>query len=137
MNAPDAVAPLDMRILFSVPGMCDNRSGIRTRVMSAYGMEAAAAIAILRSASAAGDGQAVRLAAHRLKSASGAFGAMRVYGLAHAIENAARDGRGGFDAHLQAGLEQAVRQTLIALGALDSANAPMTHSARGEPESRT
>lgn len=137
MNAPDVDALLDLRILFSVPGMRDNRAGIRTRVVSTYRTEAAAAIAALHSAVAARDAHALRQAAHGLKSASGALGAMRVYRLARDIENAARDGRNGFDTDLEAGLAQAVQQTLATLDTLDAAGAPLTrHATRDEQEPR-
>ncbi|MDP3871959.1 MAG: Hpt domain-containing protein [Methyloversatilis sp.] len=116
---PDAGAMLDLRILFSVPGMRENRAGLRTRVLATWRNEAAAIIDALRDAAAAGDAHALRLAAHRLKSSSGALGAIYISNLAIGMENAARDGRIAFDGQLRLRLEQAVQQTLAAFGALD------------------
>ncbi|MFH1813105.1 MAG: Hpt domain-containing protein [Pseudomonadota bacterium] len=116
---PDAGAMLDLRILFSVPGMRENRAGLRTRVLATWRNEAAAIIDALRDAAAAGDAHALRLAAHRLKSSSGALGAIYISNLASGMENAARDGRIAFDGQLRLRLEQAVQQTLAAFGTLD------------------
>lgn len=127
---PDAGAMLDLRILFSVPGMRENRAGLRTRVLATWRNEAAAIIDALRDAAAAGDAHALRLAAHRLKSSSGALGAIYISNLASGMENAARDGRIAFDGQLRLRLEQAVQQTLAAFGALDDPSS-------GDPGLRT
>lgn len=130
--APDASALIDTRILFSVPGMRENRAGLRTRVLAIWRNEAAAVIDALRDAAAAGDAHALRLAAHRLKSSSGAIGAICICSIARDIEDAARDGRIGFDGQMKLRLEQAVQQTLAALGTLDDAAAPVANVSRGE-----
>jgi HPt (histidine-containing phosphotransfer) domain-containing protein len=118
-DVPDVAAMLDLRILFSVPGMRENRAGLRTRVLATWRNETAAIIDALRDAAAAGDAHALRLAAHRLKSSSGALGAIYISNLASSVENAARDGRIAFDGQQRLQLEQAVQQTLAAFGALD------------------
>jgi HPt (histidine-containing phosphotransfer) domain-containing protein len=135
--SPDAAAMLDLRILFSVPGMRENRAGLRTRVLATWRNEAAAIIDALRDAAAAGDAHALRLAAHRLKSSSGALGALYISSIASDVENAARSGRITFDGQLRLHLEQAVQQTLAAFSALDDAPAPMMNPASGEPGFRT
>lgn len=127
---PDVAAMLDLRILFSVPGMRENRAGLRTRVLATWRNEAAAIIDALRDAAAAGDAHALRLAAHRLKSSSGALGAIYISSLASSIENAARDGRIAFDGQQRLRLEQTVQQTLAAFGALDDPSC-------GDPGPRT
>jgi HPt (histidine-containing phosphotransfer) domain-containing protein len=69
----------------------------------------------MQAAAAKGDAPALRAAAHRLKSSSGALGARLVYERAREIENAARTGRVDFDDVAQRTFEQILLQTCSAL----------------------
>lgn len=116
---PFAADVLDCRILFSVPGMRENTAGIRTRMIAAYRRESGFAVGALHAAIVADDLHALRTAAHRLKSASGALGAMRVLGLARVIEDAARGGSNAFDAASRTALDLALQQTFAEFARLD------------------
>jgi HPt (histidine-containing phosphotransfer) domain-containing protein len=134
---PDAGATVDLHVLFSVPGMRENRAGLRTRVPAPWRNEASAIIDALRDPAAAGDTHALRLAAHRLKSSSGALGAIHTSSLASSTENAARDGRTARDGQMALRLGKAVQQTLAVFGTLDDAATSGVAASPGDPEVRT
>lgn len=101
--------------LFSVPGMRSNGAGLLTRMTALFRRESASSLASMQAAAASGDAPALRAAAHRLKSSSGALGARLVYERAREIENAARAGRIEFDDAAQCTFEQILLQTCSAL----------------------
>jgi two-component system, sensor histidine kinase and response regulator len=111
---------IDESQLFSVPGLRRNTSGLMSRMIALYRSEADIGAAAMRDAQSLADATALRAAAHRLKSSSGALGATCVYEFARGIENAARAGRTEFDASAQAALERMLQQTLEALEALEA-----------------
>jgi two-component system, sensor histidine kinase and response regulator len=112
---------IDESQLFSVPGLRRNTSGLMSRMIALYRSEAAMGVAAMRDAQALADATALRAAAHRLKSSSGALGAACAYEFARDVENAARAGRTEFDASAQAALDRILQQTLVALVALEAA----------------
>lgn len=112
---------IDESILFSVPAMRRRASGLLPRMIVLLHSEAESGLAVMGAAAAAADACALREAAHRLKSASGALGAMRVHALARDIENAARGGYADFDESDRRELEQALQDTFDALEKLNAA----------------
>ncbi|MDY0057544.1 MAG: response regulator [Methyloversatilis sp.] len=122
--------------LFSVPGMRSNGTGLMTRMTALFRRESAASLAAMQGAAASGDAPALRAAAHRLKSSSGALGARLVHERAREIENAARSGRIEFDEAAQRAFEQILLQTCSALEYLmttqGAARAPDSTGADGD-----
>ena len=117
--APSAdVALIDEKQLFSVPGMRNPDSRLLTRMAMLYRREAGASLERMKAAAAAGDADALREAAHRLKSSSGALGARRAFECARGIETAAREGHARFDAQAQRDLEGILLHTFDALDRL-------------------
>lgn len=112
---------IDESILFSVPAMRTRASGLLPRMIALLHSEAASGLAAMSAAAAATDAGALREAAHRLKSASGALGAMRIHALVRDIENAARGGYACFDESDRRELEQALQDTFDALEKLSAA----------------
>jgi len=110
-----AATLIDEVQLFSVPGMRSNGSGLMTRMTALFRRESSSSLAAMQAAAASGDAPALRAAAHRLKSSSGALGARLVYERAREIENAARTGRVEFDDVAQRTFEQILLQTCSAL----------------------
>ena len=86
-----------------------------TRMTALFRRESSISLAAMQTAAASGDAPALRAAAHRLKSSSGALGARLVYERAREIENAARTGRVDFDDVAQRTFEQILLQTCSAL----------------------
>jgi signal transduction histidine kinase/DNA-binding response OmpR family regulator len=131
-----AATLIDEVQLFSVPGMRSNGSGLMTRMTSLFRRESTTSLAAMQTAAASGDAPALRAAAHRLKSSSGALGARLVYERAREIENTARTGRIDFDEAAQCTLEQILLQTCSALEYLmttqGAACAPDSTGANGD-----
>lgn len=133
---PFGAEVLDYGILFSVPGMRENTAGIRTRMIAAYRRESGSAVGALHAAIAADDLSALRNAAHRLKSASGALGAMRVFELSRAIEDAARGGSNAFDPISQTVLDLALQQTFDEFERLNADSPAGSHASAANPPER-
>lgn len=112
---------IDESILFSVPAMRTRASGLLPRMIALLHSEAECGLVAMAAAAAAADAGALREAAHRLKSASGALGAMRVHALARDIENVARGGYACFDPSDRLELEQALQDTFDMLETLGAA----------------
>jgi HPt (histidine-containing phosphotransfer) domain-containing protein len=81
-------------------------------------------LGLLRDALAAGDGEAIASAAHRIKGASLSVGAARVAGLASDIEIAGRDGDLSLTGELIATLDSELDPTRSALSAELSVELP-------------
>ncbi|WP_018230355.1 response regulator [Methyloversatilis universalis] len=112
------VVLIDEKQLFSVPGMRSPGSNLLARMAVLYRREAGASLARMTDASAAGDAEALREAAHRLKSSSGALGARRAFESARGVETSARAGDARFDAQAQRDLEGILLHTFDALDRL-------------------
>ena len=117
----DTETLIDESILFSVPAMRNRASGLLSRMIALLHSEAESGLKAMSAAAAASDAGALREAAHRLKSASGALGAMRVHALARDIENAARGGYACFDDADRQEVEQALQDTFDALDKIGAA----------------
>jgi CheY-like chemotaxis protein/HPt (histidine-containing phosphotransfer) domain-containing protein len=70
----------------------DGSRGVLERLTESFLTEAAARVAELREATAAGDAEAVRRAAHRMKGSALYFGAVEVTNLCRALEEGGRAG---------------------------------------------
>ncbi|HVH07535.1 MAG TPA: response regulator, partial [Myxococcota bacterium] len=94
-GAVDADA-IDERVIASIRSLNPARGdAIVARVLRAYTTSAPELLADLRDGVAHGDAEAVRFAAHALRSSSGNVGARRVAELARAIEDVAARGDAG------------------------------------------
>ena len=116
---------------FLLCGMCDRWGGYLDSLSAGLAgwetrglwgsLGSVGVVAVQAAAAAAADAGALREAAHRLKSASGALGAMRVHALARDIENVARGGYACFDPSDRLELEQALQDTFDMLETLGAA----------------
>jgi two-component system sensor histidine kinase/response regulator len=87
---------IDERVIEAIRGLNPARGdAIVARVIGAYLTSAPDLLADLRDGVARGDGDAIRFAAHALRSSSGNVGARRVADLARAIEEAIAAGENG------------------------------------------
>ena len=88
-----AEAILDERVVENLRRLDGGKGEFLRTLVETYASGWSADLTTLRGALAAGDAEAVRLCAHRLKSASANLGACTLAAKCHSVEAAARDGR--------------------------------------------